>query len=85
LFVGLPRSIRSALGDLAVSNSAATLREELFDTSAEGSAAGGRGHAGFGRSMGADPGEAGTITGPNEILGQTSLTVYFGLDNADLS
>ncbi len=30
LFVSLPRSIRSALGDLAVSNSAATLREELF-------------------------------------------------------
>ena len=39
LFVSLPRSIRSALGDLAVSNSAATLREELFDTSAEGPAA----------------------------------------------
>ena len=120
LFVSLPRSIRSALGDLAVSNSAATLREELFDTSAEGpaaragrwrgvwtgfrdvddagthrhfccvsgpggsgSAASDRDHAGSGRSMGADPGEAGTITGSSEILIQTSPSVNFGQSDMD--
>jgi len=120
LFVSLPRSIRSALGDLAVSNSAATLREELFDTSADGPAAragrwrgvwtgfrdvddagthrhfccvsgpGGSGsaasdqdHAGSGRSMGADPGEAGTITGSSEILIQTSPSVNFGQSDMD--
>jgi len=35
--------------------------------------------------MGADPGEAGTVTGSNEILGQTSLPVNFGQDALDQS
>jgi hypothetical protein len=35
--------------------------------------------------MGADPGEAGTVTDWNEILGQTSLPVNFGQGALDQS